>query len=72
MLMSIIRRYVPYGDILRTNFIITANGMQVGTFIRKFTLTDKYIMDLTADYQKAIDRRVAIALAVLLDAGEQR
>jgi uncharacterized protein YxjI len=70
-------RRVPYldiiGDFLRTNFILTApDGRHIGEFIRRFTLADKYIMDLTADPSRTFDRRIAVALAIILDNAESR
>jgi uncharacterized protein YxjI len=70
-------RRLPYveiiGDFMRTNFIIThASGQPLGEFIRRFTITDKYVMDLTADRTRMLDRRIAIALAILLDNLERR
>jgi uncharacterized protein YxjI len=75
MIKAIMRR-VPYldiiGDMMRTNFIITRNGSVIGEFIRKFTLADKYVMDLTQDRMRSLDRRIAVALSVLLDNAESR
>ncbi len=60
------------GDLLRTNFVITRNGNVIGEFIRRFTLGDKYVLDLTQDRARTLDRRVAVALAILLDTAESR
>jgi uncharacterized protein YxjI len=61
------------GDFIRTNFVIThVSGQPLGEFIRRFTITDKYVMDLTADRTRVLDRRIAIALAILLDNLERR
>ena len=35
-------------------------------------LFDKYVLDMTADRDHALDRRMAVALGVLLDTGERR
>jgi uncharacterized protein YxjI len=71
-----IMRRVPIldiiGDFLRTNFIITRSGNVIGEFIRRYTLTDKYVMDFTRDPNRTFDRRIAVALAVLLDNAESR
>jgi uncharacterized protein YxjI len=72
-----IMRRVPIldiiGDFLRTNFIITRPGGEVvAEFIRRLSLTDKYMMDLTKDRTRTFDRRIAVALAVLLDNAESR
>jgi uncharacterized protein YxjI len=57
---------IPY------NFDILAGGEVVGTMNRKFQLRDRYVLDLTADPDKALDRRLAIALAVGLDTLQNR
>lgn len=70
-------RRIPYldivGDFLRTNFIVTRpDGQKLGEFIRRFALTDKYVMDMTADPQRTLDRRIVVALAIVLDNAESR
>jgi uncharacterized protein YxjI len=69
-------RRLPYleiiGDFLRTNFTITRQGQPIGEFIRRLTFGDKYVLDLTQDRMRAFDRRVAVALAILLDTAESR
>jgi hypothetical protein len=61
---------------LRTNYILLAgDGTQeklLGKFDRQFTLFDKYVLDMTADPGRELDRRVALAIGVLLDTGERR
>ena len=57
---------IPY------NFDILVGGEVVGTMNRKFQLRDRYVLDLTADPGKALDRRLAIALAVGLDTLQNR
>ncbi len=69
---ALLRRFVPFGELFKTDFIITIGNRVIGKFIRRWTMADKYILDLTEDPQKTFDRRAAIALAVLLDAGERR
>lgn len=44
----------------------------IGEFNRKFTLFDKYVLDLSADRAHELDRRLGVALAILLDTGERR
>lgn len=75
ILLSMLRRFLgPLFGALRTNFIIVrGEGEQViGEFNRKFTLLDRYVLDLSADPRRTLDRRVALALGVLLDTGERR
>lgn len=59
---------------LRTNFVFTrAGGLDViGEFNRRLTIVDRYVLDLTADGGRHLDRRVAVAMGVMLDTGEGR
>lgn len=74
LIMSLLRRFGPLFALWRTNFIFTKPDGEtvIGEFIRKFTLFDRYILDMTRDRRGYIDRRVAVALGILLDTGEQR
>lgn len=57
---------IPY------NFDILANGSVIGTMNRKFQLRDRYVLDLSADADKQLDRRLALALAIGLDTLQNR
>jgi len=73
--LSILRRVLgQYGAMIRTNFnIFLPDGQtKLGEFNRKHTILDKYVLDLTADRGRTIDRRLALALGVLLDTAEKR
>jgi hypothetical protein len=75
MILSLLRRFLgPLFGLLRTNFLIYPAGTEdvVGEFKRKFTILDRYVLDLTADPQRSMDRRLALALGVMLDTGERR
>jgi hypothetical protein len=75
IILSLLRRVIgDFFGLLRTNFIIvrSPDGEVLGEFNRKFTLFDRYILDLTADSDRSIDRRIALALGVMLDTGENR
>lgn len=75
IILSLLRRLLgPLFGLLRTNFIITKPDMEtvIGEFNRKFTLFDRYVLDMSADQERYLDRRLAVALGVLLDTGEQR
>jgi len=74
IILSLLRRVLgPFFGLLRTNFIILRGGDTViGEFNRKFTLLDRYVLDLTRDPRRLLDRRVALALGVMLDTGERR
>jgi hypothetical protein len=76
-----ILEFVPYVRLamafVRTNFRLAAvaadgNEAEVGAFNRKLSIGDKYVLDLTADHGRLLDRRVALALGILLDTGEAR
>jgi hypothetical protein len=77
--IGILRRvidFVPYvGGLIPIpyNFEIVTNGEVVGRMNRKFArVRDQYILDLSGDRERRIDRRVAVALAVGLDALQNR
>jgi uncharacterized protein YxjI len=72
---SLLRRLLGnfYG-LLRTNFNLYGpdDDRLLGAFNRKFTLVDKYVLDMTRDPTRQLDRRMAVAIGVLLDTGERR
>jgi uncharacterized protein YxjI len=74
MILSLVRRFVPLMGLIRTNFIFQSAGSDrvIGEFKRKMTILDRYVLDLSADRSRALDRRVAVALGVMLDTGERR
>ena len=74
IVLSLLRRVLgSLFGLLRTNFVLThPDGTVLGEFNRKFTLLDRYVLDLTGDPHRHLDRRVALALGVMLDTGERR
>ena len=78
LLLSLLRRLLgPMLGFLRANFILVVpqpdnTEKTRGEFNRNFTLFDRYVLDLGRDRPRMIDRRLAIALGVLLDTGEHR
>ena len=78
LLLSLMRRFLgPFFGFLRTNFILIvpeADGIEItrGEFNRNFTIFDRYVLDLTRDRPRRVNRRMAVALGVLLDTGEHR
>jgi hypothetical protein len=76
--MAILRRaidFVPdFGGLIPIpyNFDWLIDGQQVGRMDRKFQLRDRYVLDLTGDTEKRIDRRLAIAMAIGLDTLQNR
>lgn len=78
VVLSLLRRVLgSLFGVLRTNFLLVhqggAEGESVfGEFNRKFTLLDRYVLDLNGDPERRFDRRVALALGIMLDTGEKR
>jgi uncharacterized protein YxjI len=75
IVLSLLRRVLgPFFGFLRTNFVLVRgqDAEIFGEFNRKFTLLDRYVLDLSADTARAFDRRIALALGVMLDTGERR
>ena len=75
IILSLLRRVLgPMFGLLRTNYIFVGpDGRSVlGEFKRKMTILDRYALDLKRDRQRKLDRRLALALGVMLDTGERR
>jgi uncharacterized protein YxjI len=75
--LAILRRvidFAPYGEYIPIpyNFDLLMDGRAVGSLNRKFQLRDRYVLDLAADHERRLDRRLAIALAIGLDALQNR
>ena len=76
-LWAVIRRaidFVPYGDLVPIifHFTIDEGDQHLGDFNRRVGFRDTYDLDLSGDTARTIDRRLAIALAVALDALQSR
>ena len=65
---------VPYGDLLPIpyHFVFRSGEREIGGLTRKIALRDQYELDLSGDPERTIDRRLAIALAIALDALQGR
>jgi uncharacterized protein YxjI len=75
IILSLLRRVLgPMFGLLRTNYVfLGSDGRSVlGEFKRKMTILDRYALDLKRDRQRKLDRRLALALGVMLDTGERR
>jgi uncharacterized protein YxjI len=74
IILSLLRRLLgPFFGLLRTNFVfLDEKGSHVGEFQRKMTILDRYALDMRADANRNVDRRLALALGVVLDTGERR
>ena len=75
--IAILRRVVdvvPYGDFVPIpfHFTIDSSGSHLGDFNRRFGVRDTYDLDLSGDTGRSIDRRLAIALGIALDALQSR
>jgi uncharacterized protein YxjI len=75
--MAIARRivdFVPYGELapIPYNFDLLMDGRVIGHMNRKFQLRDRYVLDLSGDHERRLDRRLGIALAIGLDTLQNR
>ena len=77
--VALLRRFgdfIPFAgwitNFLPFHFDIAIDGRVVGTYIRQITIRDSYVMDLSQDTERRIDRRVAAAFAIALDALQSR
>lgn len=70
MARAVLRRVVDVP--LLYHFSIVVDGRQVGDVRRVLTLRDRYVMTLGGDFDRRIDRRLAVALLVVLDALQAR
>jgi hypothetical protein len=70
MARGILRRVVDIP--LLYHFSIFVEGTQVGEVRRILTMRDRYVMTLGGDADRRIDRRLAVALLVVLDALQAR
>jgi uncharacterized protein YxjI len=71
VILALVRRFLT--RLVPLCFIFRLPGGQVvGEFNRKFTILDRYVLDLSLDVDRTLDRRVAVAMGVMLDTGERR
>ena len=75
--VAILRRVidaVPYGDFIPIvfQFTIHVEDRQVGELRRPIGLRDRYVLRLDGDADRRLDRRLAVALAIALDALQSR
>lgn len=70
---AVLRRVAEIFDVpILYHFSILVEGRQVGEVRRILTLRDRYVMTLGGDIDRRIDRRMAVALLVVLDALQAR
>jgi uncharacterized protein YxjI len=76
--LAIARRvvdFLPYGEWLPIpyDFVLADGDHDLGHFTRKFmSIRDRYVLDLSGDADRRLDRRLAIALGIALDALQNR
>jgi hypothetical protein len=75
--VAVLRRlidFVPYGELvpLVFQFTIQMDGREIGELRGPVAPRDRYTLTLRGDPDRRLDRRVAIALAVALDALQSR
>ena len=70
MLVALARRLTDFP--LPYHFTIFLGEREVGALMRRFSMRDRYELDLAGDVERRIERRVGVALAIALDALEQR
>ena len=70
---AVLRRVAEIFDVpIFYHFSILVEGRQVGEVRRVLTLRDRYVKTLGGDVDRHIDRRLAVALLVVLDALQAR
>lgn len=67
--MAVFRRVVMGWKL---DFEIALKGRRIGSLSRSIAIGDQYTLDLSGDPDKTLDRRLAVAMLPLLDAGEDR
>jgi uncharacterized protein YxjI len=84
LLWSLVRRTLGLAELIpivgevialipiRYHFDFFVGDRDIGGLDRKFSFRDRYVLDLGGDAKRRIDRRVAIALAVAMDALQAR
>lgn len=75
--IAVLRRlvdFVPYGELVPIpfHFTIARGEQQLGELTRLFGVRDRYELDLSSDTERSLDRRLAIAWAIALDALQSR
>jgi uncharacterized protein YxjI len=75
--VAVVRRvidFVPYGELVPIlfHFTISAGDRELGSLVRRWGVRDRYDLDLGGDTERRLDRRLAIALAIALDALQGR
>ena len=69
-----VAEFVPFADVLPIpyHFVFLADDRELGGLKRILGVRDQYDLDLSGDTERRVDRRLAIALAIGLDALQAR
>ena len=71
--LALIRRFVPLAGLIPQKYNIRIGGQPVASLKQHFDpFVLKYTLDLSRDYEKRLDRRLAIAAGILFCAIERR
>jgi uncharacterized protein YxjI len=76
--LAILRRvvdFVPYGEWVPIpyDFVLLHGERELGHFTRKLlSIRDRYVLDVGGDTERVLDRRLALALGIALDALQNR
>ena len=71
--MALVRRFVPYGDLVPQKYAGTVQGQPVCEFRQHFNpIIQKITLDFSLDTANLLDRRLGLAAAILLSAVEER
>jgi uncharacterized protein YxjI len=72
-ILALIRRFVPLANLIPQRYNIRIGGQPVASLKQHFDpFVLKYTLDLSRDYEKRLDRRLAIAAGILFCAIERR
>lgn len=72
VLRALLRRLVSRLVLLHFVIYRGDGDVRLGEFRREMTLRDRYVLDLGGDRGRTLDRRLALAIGLLLDTGEKR
>jgi hypothetical protein len=74
LVRALLRRLCPVPGVLHTDFDFDelATGAHIAEFARRSTVRDRYALRLRPGASARLDRRVALAVGVLLDTTERR
>lgn len=71
--MALVRRFVPYGDIIPQKYAGTVKGQPVCELRQHFNpIIQKITLDFSPDSSNLLDRRLGLAAGILLSAIEER